>query len=264
MKKTMILMIVLLCLILVGCTNTKEVPTDTFDPYAGTTSGSEECLPHDAVRITLNSMSKYLEQKQKDNFSLDEWLPWEQFSALGEFHEAAWWDGDPESSHYEYLHTDSKTGKQYIYTVEFDRVPEDSGVTNTRQYFQWFIRWNPDRYRDDLMEITHTRTKKYFKNPDLTQYVGTSEGRGKEEDNDFYILDDVLYMCTSIGKTDSNHLQFYYDGWCISIYKDDRSDNNVPFNSAEDPEIIRRLTNTETYMDAIKELMDPKNAQTAK
>ena len=210
------------------------------------------------IRISAYTYDDYLVATETSNITeIDDWLPWEQFSALGEFYWSFWWDGSADCSfQYEYEYTDSKTGQSWLYGVSYRLLPKEVAIVNMKEYEQWYYGKEISEYYFD--EIAVQYTTKDFSNPDLTKDQEVKKGI-------FILLDDVL-RCSQLENGQlRGYISFVYNGYHVLISKLDLSkEHSLPFNSAEDHEIIRRLTNTETYMDAIKELMDPQNAQTAK
>ena len=226
------------------------------EPRYGYGEGSGACIDSE-YKINCRSMNEYLEAKSNSGFSVEEgWIPWEQFSFLGDFKSSYWIKGSDSGAEYEYLYTDSGTGKSMVYRVNFGKLPEKAAIVNMKEYEQWYYGKEISEYYFD--EIAVQYTTKDFSNPDLTKDQEVKKGI-------FILLDDVL-RCSQLENGQlRGYISFVYNGYHVLISKLDLSkEHSLPFNSAEDHEIIRRLTNTETYMDAIKELMDPKNAQTAK
>ncbi len=240
-------LILLVFMTITACGKTIENRYINSEPgYKQRASSGAKPLSADGGRIISRSMDEYLKAKESSGFTADEgWLSWEQFSALGEFYWSFWWEGQPNTSYYKYVYTHPEKGTKYIYRVGYDKIPEDTGVTNIKEYYQWY---HGKEIPNDFFEVRPLRSIEYFTNPDLTEYEYV-EGKS------FFVEESILYG--------GHRIVFFYDGFAINITKLNLSDG-CPFDSSEDPEIIRRLTNTETYMDAIKELMDPKNAQAAK
>ena len=216
----------------------------------------------DGERVWAYSMQEYLSAKGKANFSKEDWLPWEQFSALGEFHRSFWWEGQPGSSQYEYEYTDPTTGKTWIYHVEFDKIPEDSGVTNIKEYYQWYYGKEIIDYPSLMNALTFTA--KDFPNGDLAAIDPEDPifANCKTKNNDFgYYVDDVLDLtyydyCDTVANP-----RFVYNGWLIRISKDPKvSDKKQHAIDDTDAEILRKLMNADTYKEAIQELMNPENA----
>ena len=226
------------------------------EPRYGYGEGSDACIEPE-YKINCRSMNEYLEAKSNSGFSVEEgWIPWEQFSVLGDFKKSYWIKGGSGGAQYDYLYTDPNTGKTMVYHVEFGKLPEKAAIVNMKEYHQWYY---GKEISEDFFERSTVRyTAKDFSNPDLTKDQEVKKGV-------FILLDDMVeYKQMHDGQLDS-FIDFVYNGYHILVVKLDESEEDyLPFDSSEDHEIIRRLTNTETYMDAIKELMDPKNAQTAK
>ena len=205
-------------------------------------------------RTKTKTYGSYLVAKKASGFTeVEGWLPWEQFSALGEFYSASWWDGDPFSSQFEYKYTNPDTGESWIYYVSAKKLPEKAAIANMVEYWQWYFGKELPENCFKETEVLYTATD--FDIADLTkqQEVPTQS---------HVILDKILRFQLYGEGLLSGYISFVYDGYHVLITKDgmyaDGKDD--PYNSSEDPEIIRRLTNTQTYMDAIKELMNPENA----
>ena len=202
-------------------------------------------------RSSALAFEDYLINKEKSGFIAGEnWLPWEQFSALGEFYYSFWWDDSPMSSQYKYLYTDPETGKSVLYYASAKKISENSGVTNIKEYFQW---WYGREYNSWLGKA-RTLTKSDLSNSNLTAiekpaYYG----------NDLHLWSDsaIHFMC---------------NGWMITIYvvsPDNSSDEHPKYGKEDltfvdkfgiaDSDIVKRLLNADTYMEAIEELMDPAN-----
>ena len=226
------------------------------EPRYGYGEGSDACIEPE-YKINCRSMNEYLEAKSNSGFSVEEgWIPWEQFSVLGDFKRSYWIKGSDGAAEYEYLYTDPGTGKSMVYSVNFNKLPKKAAIVNMKEYEQWY--YGKEISENYFDEIVVRYTAKDFSNPDLTKDQEVKKG--------VYILLDDILRCSQLdnGQLDS-FIFFVYNGYKILLTKQDaNAEDYLPFDSSEDHEIIRRLTNTETYMDAIKELMDPKNAQTAK
>ena len=54
-------------------------------------------------------------------------------------------------------------------------------------------------------------------------------------------------------------VSFVYGQYRIAIDKCNSAGERIPFHSSEDPEILQKLLNADTCMEAIEELMDPAN-----
>ena len=268
MKKKIIQMLVLtlsVLLMLSGCSesgkNKNDNDNDKTDeltddlsmenPYINSPPGYEMFtkdgyIMDDAEWLQMNSYSEYCKQKELENPNLGKWLLWEQFSALGEFHKAMWWEGQPETSEYEYLYTDPNSGDSWIYNVNYIRGPKSLEFSNEREFFQWY--WG--RELSEIWRNAPTYSAKDFKTESLLE---------KNKGGVFYYNDDLRLGTMGIERLSS--ISFYYNGWHVSIYKfDSSSSKNCPFDAEKDAEIIRRLLNVNTYKQAIEELMDPKNA----
>lgn len=224
-------------------------------------SSEKPCTP-DGTQTYTWTWEDYLKAKEESGFTdLDNWLSWEQFSALGEFHKSFWWDGSPESSQYEYLYTDEATGKTWIYHVEFDKIPENSGVTNIKEYEQWY-------YGREILNHPHimnqpTFESNSFANSDLTA-IDLNDPIVKDYYPDLtfaYYVDDVLRLSHFKLKDSVSCCtpKFVYNGWLIKIFK--KSTDGSPRQALDntDPEILQKLVNANTYKEAIEELMNPAN-----
>ncbi len=205
-------------------------------------------------RIYCRSMDEYLEAKNSSGFSVEEgWIPWEQFSFLGDFKKSYWIKGSAGMAQYEYLYIDPNTGKTIVYYVSYKQLPKDAGIKTMTDFMK--ASYGEENFFED--QIVY-RTASSFADPDLTKNPGRT-------DKGTFLIDDIMH-CVQLedGKL-NGYITFLYNGYWVEFLKKTLNGNGaVPFDLAEDHEIIRRLTNTETYMDAIKELMDPQNAQTAK
>ncbi|MBE6672343.1 MAG: hypothetical protein E7599_02335 [Ruminococcaceae bacterium] len=225
-----------------------------------------ECLDEDAVRINCTDYAEYRRQIAQEDTSAG-WLSWEQFSALGEFYSAGWWQGDPQGCQYKYLHTDPATGKTWLYSVYFEIMP--STVTNIKEYWQWYFGsewdsteeyvggWNR-RMRVNMPSISPDA----FPDSDLTNIDPNDSifANCKNKYGDFsYYVDDILDLSYYVSLNGGKDLDFVYDGWRITIYKKTSDGTKSGILDNTDPEILQKLVNANTYKEAIAELMDPAN-----
>ena len=268
------LIFIVLALLLIGCSNTDEKTKDSnIEENTVEENRYINCAPqygNPSVKPTSPSGTQtytwtwedYLKAKEESEFTdLDNWLSWEQFSALGEFHRSFWWDGSPESSQYEYLYTDETTGKSWIYSVEFTKLPENSGVTNIKEYYQWYYGREILNHPDIMNRPTFESNS--FANSDLTA-IDLNDPIVKDYYPDLsfaYYVDDVLLLSHFKLKDSVSccNPQFVYNGWLIKIFK--KSTDGSPRQALDntDPEILQKLVNANTYKEAIAELMDPAN-----
>ena len=197
--------------------------------------------PADAVRITCTDYDDYRCLIAQEDASAKEWLLWEQFSALGEFYEVSWWKGNP-SLQCRYVFTNPKTNREQIYYVGYNRIPDELGDISIKEYYQWY-------FGRDYVEVPEYKTSDFA---NLYLLKPKSEAIGM-----IAYVSDELRIDYDSGDNTANQIHFVYDKWQVTIIRDDYS----AFDPNEDPEIIQRLLNVDTYMDAIKELMNPENAK---
>ena len=222
-----------------------------------------EPLSPDGERVWAYSWGEYLEAKEASGFTpLANWLPWEQFSALGTFYRSFWWEGQPTTSQYEYLYTDPSTGESFVYHVSYKKIPKDSGVTNIKEYNQWYYGKEILNYPTVMNQLT--LAAKDFSNADLLDVDPNDSvfAECKNKYGDFgYYVDDILDLTYYTYSDVVGCLQFVYNGWKIRIIKDTVVEKReMPSLKNQNPDIINRLINGNTYKQAIEELMDPKNA----
>ena len=258
-KRTIRLLAFMLSLICVlsacGTNQTEENSVEDNKNVHGDSgnSGDSACIDSDS-KITCHSMDEYLEAKSNSGFSVEEgWIPWEQFSFLGDFKKSYWIKGSDGMAQYEYLYIDPGTGKTIVYYVTYKKLPEEAGIKTMTDFMK--AAYGEENYFEDKIVY---RTASSFADPDLTKNpVRTDKG--------CFVIDDIM-ECIQLedGKL-NGYIEFLYNGYWVNFLRESlEASCAMPFDLAEDHEIVRRLTNTETYMDAIKELMDPKNAQTSK
>jgi hypothetical protein len=235
-------------------------------------STSFPITPEDSQKVSAYSYNKYLKAKEQANFSNEDWLPWEQFSSLGEFYRSFWWAGQPGSSQYNYQYTDPATGNTWIYHVGFEKIREDSGVTNIKEYDQWY--YGKEILNNPIVMAHPTLTENDFKGSDLTDIdlddplfdkvksACDSFGDGDNYYGFHYYIDDTLQLFHDGYNNIVRDPMFVYNGWVISISKHHGDDPKPLGLDSTDCDIIQRLTNINTYKQAIEELMDPANAAT--
>lgn len=192
----------------------------------------------------------------------DEWISWEQFSKLGEFYSALYKSAEHAGRannefYYQYYSEAGSVneGTDVRYTVMALKIFEDTGITNIKEYCQWAWGYNiPDDYYKD----NPTYVAEDFDNPDLIECWKTID-----QDHFTFFLNDELRVFGSTIPNDSGVYQvdFVYNGWRIIIEKTGGNSYFVNFDSSEDPEIIQKLLNVNTYKEAIAELMDPANGK---
>ncbi len=205
-------------------------------------------------RTKTKTYGSYLAAKKASGFTeVEGWLPWEQFSALGEFYSASWWDGDPFSSQFEYKYTNPDTGESWIYYVSAKKLPEKAAIANMVEYYQWY--YGKELPEDYFEKTAVLYTANDFDIADLTK-------QQTKPNAIFVILDKTMEIQIYGEERLSPYIVFVYNGYYVLIAKCNSYDpsKGVIYDSSEDPEIIRRLTNTQTYMEAIEELMNPENA----
>ena len=240
--------VLLVCMLLfVGCGKSDNRYINCDPQYNNSSAPSYPKV----AKISTWTMEDYLAAKEESGFvAWKDWLPWEQFSALGEFDHTFWWDGSPGSSQYEYRYTNPKTGETREYYVGFEKIPEDSGVTNIKEYYQW---WYGREY--DKKYSARFLTRSDISNSDLTTI---------ELEDQTYYEDELLFL-----NENKTAVEFVYNGWkifIVSVNPDHNvfTNNDVPmylgFGTA-DCDIIRRLLNADTYKEATQELMNPENAK---
>ena len=213
-------------------------------------------------------MEEYLLAKESIGWPSEEWLSWEQFAALGDFYSASWWPSTPASVEYEYLYTDFNTKNTWIYHVDFEKLREDSGVTNIKEYNQWYLgcEWDLTVESDSglnrrLVVNTPTISSDSFSDSNLTN-IDPNDSIFKNCKNQYgdvgYYVDNMIEF-TYYKETDSvRKLQFVYNGWLISIHKRKKDDLKSAIDNT-DCKILQKLVNANTYKEAIAELMDPTN-----
>ena len=254
--------------------NDKESTENRYincEPGYQQTGGTRPLTP-DGGKFSAYSMDEYLLAKEKSGFIGNEnWLPWEQFSALGEFYSVFWWEGQPGSCQYKYLYTDEATGKSWIYYVNFDKIPEDSGVTNLKEYWQWYFgsEWDStEEYvgkQNRRMRVnTPSISPDAFPDSDLTNIDPNDPifANCKHQSGAFgYYVDDILELSYYAESNCVTNPEFVYNGWLIRISKDPVKESANRYHAFDDtdPEILQKLVNANTYKEAIAELMDPTN-----
>ena len=220
---------------------------------------SDECAA--GIRHTFRDYDEYLLQTAKEeNFVAGKWLSWEQFSMLGDFYSAGWWEKHPETCQYKYLYTDSESGKSWIYYIEFEKVPVDSGVTNIKEYRQWY--WGKEILNNPQILAVPTLTANSFPNSNLLDIDPNDPTFDKCKDNKYgyrwYYVDDILDVIYNGELNSVCNLSFVYNGWKIDFAKMDMEFRFAGLDNT-DSEILQKLVNADTYMEAIEELMDPAN-----
>ena len=205
-------------------------------------------------RIAAYSMEEYLALKPTLDalgFTSENWLPWEQFSVLGEFQVAYLWEEVPEDSSYDYLYTDEETGKSCIYAVKIYKFPKNSGVTNIKEYYQW---WYGNEYETEYAPKISFIDDDASVDSDFIALLTKDDYHYRT----YYYKDEILFSETNI--------EFVFDGWKIAIYSINPNHRNegesyfIDFhtgNCISKP--IQQLLNANTYKEAIAELMDPTN-----
>ena len=278
------LIFIVLALLLIGCSNTDKETKDSntkentveenryINCAPQYNSSSEKPCSPDGTKTSAWTWEDYLKAKEESGFTdLDNWLSWEQFSALGEFHKSFWWDGSPESSQYEYLYTDETTGKSWIYAVIFEKLPENSGVTNFKEYWQWYFgsEWDSTEeyvghWNRRMIVNTPSISPDAFPDSDLTNIDPNDSifANCKNKYGDFgYYVDDILELSYYAESNCVTNPEFVYNGWLIRICKDPVKESANRFHTFDDtdPEILQKLVNANTYKEAIAELMNPAN-----
>ena len=264
-KQTLqIISVLLVCMLLFAGCGKSDNRYINCDPQYN--NSSSKPLSSDAAKISAWTMEDYLAAKEESGFvAWEDWLPWEQFSALGEFHKSFWREGRPGSSQYEYEYTNPTTGKTWIYHVEFDKIPEDSGVTNIKEYYQWY--YGKEIVNHPTIMNQPTFAAKDFLNGNLAVVDPDDPvfANCKTKNNDFgYYVDDVLDLPYYDYSDVVSNPRFVYNGWMIPIIKDsvDETQGGTIYAIDDtDAEILRKLMNADTYKEAIEELMNPENAK---
>jgi len=266
MKRQMVrLLVILLTILLMLSACGKETEENRYiDCEPGYKQPNVSASTPDGDRVWSYSMQEYLKSKNRANFSSKDWLPWEQFSSLGEFYSSFWWEGQPGSSQYKYQYTDPATGNTWIYHVEFDKIREDSGVTNIKEYDQWY--YGKEIVEHPTIMNTPTLTATDFQSLDLTDVDLENPifSNCKNKYGDFgYYIDDVMELTYYDYFDTVRRARFVYNNWLVKIskyVKEEEDSSKLLSLGKTDSDIIQRLTNINTYKQAIKELMDPANA----
>ena len=218
------------------------------------------------------TLDSYLMKKDNLNFDYNCWLSWEQFSALGVFNKAYWDKESPSKGCFEYLY-ETNAGVSWIYYVDFIKIPEESKVTNIKEYYQWYLgrEWDltiesNSNLNRKMVVNTPTIASNEFHNSNLTNIDPNDLifDNCKNQFEDFgYYVDDILELgyYSSIANFVSSP-SFVYNGWLIKIIKRSTKDDSLIYALDDtDPEILQKLVNANTYKEAIAELMDPANGK---
>ena len=243
--------------------NEAEKEDKVVNKYINSDPGRYQ-LRYDVWPIALIECFNYDEYRQavaeELEFVAGKWLSWEQFSALGVFHDATWRKCNPYSCDYTYIYTDPKDSSNKIrYNITTQKIPDNSGVTNIREYFLWY----DGREADYILLNTPTIASKEFKKGDLTNVDPHSSifDNCKTKDGSIvYYVDDIIKFKYDANTKKVSTMWFVYDGWKIQLTTEPAYYGRLEAGFNESScHITRRLINADTYMAAIKELMNPQN-----